>query len=87
MLRNTFFVKKSVFRDQIWAIKQYPTIYFVITNWYTSFQKELSKLNSIQSELYCKKAEICKKKRFFIKNVGFETRFGQLSGIQQFILS
>ena len=34
-----------------------------------------------------KNAKICKKTRFFIKNVCFDTRFGQLSGIQQFILS
>ena len=34
-----------------------------------------------------KKAEICQKTRFFVKNVCFETRFWHLSGIQQFILS
>ena len=34
-----------------------------------------------------KKAKIGQKTRFFVENVCFETRFGQLSGIQQFILS
>ena len=34
-----------------------------------------------------KKADICQKTRSFVKNVCFETRFMQLSGIQQIILS
>ena len=34
-----------------------------------------------------KKAKIGEKTRFFVENVCFKTRFGQLSGIQQFNLS
>ena len=34
-----------------------------------------------------KKAKIGKKTRFFVENMCFKTRFGQLSGIQQLILS
>ena len=33
-----------------------------------------------------KKGELGQKTRFFVKNVCFETIFGQLTGIQQFIL-
>ena len=62
MPKNTFFRKKCVFKDQIWAIKWYPTIYFIITNCDTSFQIELAKLDSLQNELCGKKGRNMPKK-------------------------
>ena len=43
--------------------------------------------HTLKRIIWVKKAEICQKTRFFLKNVCFETRFGQLSGIQQLIPS
>ena len=77
MPKNTFFRRKCVFLVQIWAIKWYPTIYFIIK--YTSFQNKLPKLKSLNNELYSKNGRklrfLLKKHVFSLKNVCFSTEF------------
>ena len=51
------------------------------------FRKNYQSESHFITNYIVKKAKKCQKTRFFVKNVCFESRFGQLSGIQQFILS
>jgi len=48
---------------------------------------KVTHLNSLKSQIQGKKDQNMQKHFFFVKKVCFETRFGQLSCIQQFISS
>ena len=42
---------------------------------------------TVEQIIWQKRPKYAKKHVLFVKNVCFDTRFGQLSGIQQFLLS
>ena len=85
--------KKHIFKKNMSVIrlnvgnKVVSNNLFTIANWYTAFWIKIFKSNLLRINYMVKKAENEKNTRFFVKNVCLETKFGQSSGIQQFILS